>query len=208
MSNAFGWVLDLMKSSTITIISFVFGLLASSVLGNIVSYYVLNKVKDVKPGDRIRIDDHYGDVMDVDFLFTHLRNLDNEIVSIPNILLVTKGIKNYTRYHEVVVHFDLSLPHGIDISRTKEIIIAGAKKTKDIISEKEPTVWFKEANSWAINCEVRAHTDKTRDLVQIRSDLVENVLSELRANKIPTGRDIKLYGNESHDDFQQNFPQG
>lgn len=206
MSNAFGWMLDLMKSSTITIFSFILGLFASSVLGNVASYYVINRVKEIMPGDRIKVGDDYGDVTGVDFFFTHVKNLDNEIVSIPNIILVTKGIKNYSKYPEVVVHFELTLPHGVDVPRAKRIIIDAAKKTNNIIQEKEPTVWFKEVSSWAISCEVRVYTTKIKDLVQVKSDLVENVLVDLKNNRIPTGRDINLYG-ETHENNSENFPQ-
>jgi small-conductance mechanosensitive channel len=195
LSSAFGWMLDLLKSSTTTIMSFVLGIFASSVLGNVVAFYLLSKVKEVRPGDRIRAGETYGDVLDLDFLFTHVKNMDNEIVSIPNIFLVSKGVKNYSRYPFVGVHFTLNLPHGVDVKRAKYIIKEAAKKTSGIMPNREPEVWFKETNFRSITCEVRAYTEDSFNLVKIKSDLLENVVFDLRENKIPTGSDLRLYDN-------------
>jgi small conductance mechanosensitive channel len=205
-STTFGWMLDLLRSGTVTMFSFVLGLFASSILGNVVAYYVLNRVKEIKPGDRVKVSDEYGDVMDIDFLFTHIRNLDNEIVSVPNIILVTKGIKNYSRYPYVVVHFELHLPHGLDFDEVKKAIISGVRKTKKILHDKPPEIWFKEANAWTIVCEVRAYTSNVMELVQVRGDILESVMRELRERKIPTGRDPNLYGNSKPGKFVPGMP--
>ena len=149
---------------------------------------VLNKVKDIKPGDRVKIDENFGDVIDIDLIFTHIRNLDNEVVSIPNIVLVTKGIKNYNTYPEVVVHFDLFLPHGTDFVKAKQAIIEGARKTKDRISDRDPTIWFKQMDMWTVGCEARVPTRNVLEVGKVKSDLMESVLAELKRRRIPTGR--------------------
>ncbi|MBD3156113.1 MAG: mechanosensitive ion channel [Candidatus Aenigmarchaeota archaeon] len=191
LASQINWLNEFLKSTSILALSFVAGLFTSSILGNVLAYQIIIKRRDVKEGDRVKINEIYGDVVSIDFFYTHIRNLDNEILSIPNLILLTKGIKNFSKMDNVVIHCPLTLTHGTDFQKAKKVILKAVEKTEGVDSSKskEPHLWIKEFTAWTINCEVRAHTKNVKEKDQIKYQMTENILTALNKEGITTGRD-------------------
>jgi small-conductance mechanosensitive channel len=176
------WVADLLGSSLIIMLTFILGLFSSSVLGNILGYAIIGGTHELKAGDRIQIDDIHGDVIDVGFFFTHIKTLRDEIISVPNLTVMNKEIHNFSTLKKVALHVQVTLGYDVDKDHAQETLIEAARKTNGILSlpDKEPFVLLRELGSYAITYELNAYTDEPNRLAQVKSELISNMLVELK----------------------------
>ncbi len=180
------WLASFITNIFVLIMSFMIGLFTSSVLGNVLAYWTLNHVDLFKKGDRIRIGNASGDIIDFGFFFTKIKTTKNEIISIPNLHVVENGLSNYSALGTVLVHVPITLGYDLDKEVVKEILIRSAMKTRGILKEgdKKPFVLFldisysTELGKNAITYEINAYTDRPNDLTRIKSELIENILEE------------------------------
>jgi small-conductance mechanosensitive channel len=85
----------------------IFSLGSSSIVGNLIAGYSLTYRRAFRVGDRIRIGDVVGDVMEVKLLVVRVRSLKNEEVVIPSSLLLTSNAVNlstFARQQGLVLH--------------------------------------------------------------------------------------------------------
>jgi small-conductance mechanosensitive channel len=74
----------------------VFSLSSSSALANVIAGYTLIYRRAYKVGDRVRIGDAYGDVVQIGQQATYVRSLKNEELIIPNSEILKTSVVNYS----------------------------------------------------------------------------------------------------------------
>ena len=77
-------------------VGIVFSLGSSSAISNIIAGYMMTYRRAFKVGDRIKIGDAVGDVIQTRLQVTHLRSLKNEEVVIPNSQILGGEVLNYS----------------------------------------------------------------------------------------------------------------
>src|SRR6266566_1263265 len=75
-----------------------FSLGASSVVANMMAGYSLIYRRTFKVGGRVKINDVVGDVVAMRLQVTHLRTIKNEDVVVPNSVILTSQVVNYSSY--------------------------------------------------------------------------------------------------------------
>lgn len=60
----------------------------------------------------------YGDVMEVDVMFTKVGTIKDEVVQVPNSQVLNNEIVNYSALERVIVHYQVTI--GYDISHKRE----------------------------------------------------------------------------------------
>lgn len=178
------WLASFLTNIFVLITSFMIGLFTSSVLGNVLAYWTLSHVDLFKKGDRIRVGNAFGDIIDFGFFFTKVKTIKNEIVNIPNLQVIENGLSNYSTLGEVLVHIPITLSYDLDKEEVKEILIKSAMKTDGILKEgdKKPFVLFldisysRETGKNAITYEINVYTDRPNEITKIKSKLIENIL--------------------------------
>ncbi len=122
-----------------------FGLkdLVAEVVGGIV--IVLDKPYQV--GDKVRIDDHYGEVRDIGLRATRLISPDDNLISVSNQKVLSQTLANANAgSQEMMVVIDLFIDSRSDASRAMEILREAVVTSRYVyISEKRPvTVLLKD----------------------------------------------------------------
>lgn len=175
------WITDFLGNSLIIALTFVLGLFSSSVLGNILGYAIIGETHEFETGDRVQIGNVYGDVVDVGFFFTHIRTLRDEIVSIPNLTVMNTEIHNFSVMQRVALSVQVTLGYDVDKDYAQSTLIEAALKTKGILplSDKAPFVLLRELGAYSITYELNAFTAEPNRLMQIRSELIGNMITEL-----------------------------
>ena len=77
-------------------IGIVFSLGSSSAISNIIAGYMMTYRRAFKVGDRVKIGDTIGDVIETRLQVTHLRTIKNEEIIIPNSQILTGEVINYS----------------------------------------------------------------------------------------------------------------
>lgn len=131
-------------------------LAAQDLISNFFGGAIITVDKPFKIGDRIKIDDFYGDVVSVGTRSTRIRTLDYQIVTLPNNKITTNVIINYSEPEEKLrIVIPVSVAYGTDPLRVKRILLEIANETirnsEFFLSDPAPTVFFSEFGASSLN---------------------------------------------------------
>ena len=138
---------------------------------------------EFKRGDRVQIGEDYGDIVELGFFFTRVKTIKDEVISIPNLAIINKEIKNFSGLKAVQIYVPVTLGYDIDKDRAKSQLIKCAEMTNGVIlndPDKKPYVLFRDLGNYTITYEINAYTSQPNKLVNIKSDLINNILTEFK----------------------------
>lgn len=162
-------------------ISFFIGLLVSlgstSAIKNMTAGMVLTYTRSFQIGDRIRIGESVGDVLDKSLFVTRLNTIKNEQITIPNGTVLDSNIVNYStqaRTQGLILHTSVTIGYDVDWRQVHDLLIAAALRTTHIIETPQPFVLQTSLDDYYVAYEINAYTS--------RADLMAGTLSELHQN--------------------------
>lgn len=134
-----------------------FALSLQDTLANLFAGLHILMSRNIRPGDYIRLSTgEEGYVQDINWRSTTLRELENNLVIVPNKKLSESILRNYTLPNEPLsVYVDLKLAYGTDLRAAEALILEEARRVqKEIpggVSEAEPVVRFNALGDRNIN---------------------------------------------------------
>lgn len=131
-------------------------LAAQDLIGNFFGGAVITIDKPFRKGDRIKIDDNIGDVVEIGPRSTRIRTLDNMVITIPNQKITQSVVTNYAMPDlKQKIRIPFSIAYGTSIKKAKGVLleIAGeaAKKTPWVLADPEPKVYILEFGDSSLN---------------------------------------------------------
>ena len=78
-------------------IGVLFSLASSSALSNMIAGIVLTYTGAFRVGDRVKVGDAFGDIIETSLLVTRVRTIKNENITIPNGIVLGSAVTNYSR---------------------------------------------------------------------------------------------------------------
>jgi len=172
-----------------TVFSVLFGVgfsfAAAGAIGNFIAGLVLTSWKPYKLGNRVEIGGGvYGDVEEFDILFTKIKTIKNEIISVPNLSVLGNKIMNYSALSNCIVHTRVSVCYDVDRRKVEDLLLKVASMTEGIINEPKAFVLVPELSKFDVVYELNAYTVKPNCLATIYSDLHKNILDVFNEAKI------------------------
>ncbi|MCB0769072.1 MAG: mechanosensitive ion channel family protein [Flavobacteriales bacterium] len=161
---------------------FTFGSAGS--LSNIISGLVLTYMRSFQKGDRVRIGEVFGDVIERNMLVTRVRTTKNEIISIPNSTVINSHTINYTSdsaERGLIIHSTVTIGYDVPWRQVHGLLIAAAKKTESIEAEPVPFVLQTSLDDFYVRYEINCYTKQTTRQAFIYSQLHENVQDAFNA---------------------------
>ncbi len=156
-----------------------FSLGSSSAISNLVAGLVITYMTPFKIGDRIKIGDNVGDVMSRTMLVIRMRTLKNEEITIPNALVLSSHIVNYSGMEQnLILYTSVTIGYDVPWTKVHELLIAAGKNTKRVVSEPEPFVLQKSLQNNAVHYELNCYTDQPGEFEYTYSDLHQNIQDE------------------------------
>jgi len=138
---------------------------SGSAMANAVSGIILIYMRPYSLGDRVRIGETVGDVVDRNLLTTRIRTTKNERVTIPNNNILSGQIINFTakaRARELILHTTVTIGYDVPWRQVHELLIGAAKATENILPDPEPFVLQKALQDFYVEYEINGYTDKPR----------------------------------------------
>jgi len=112
-----------------------------NVLADLVAREFLATYRPFKVGDWIQVGEHYGRVAELNVLGTSLVTPDNELVVIPNSMLMRRVIVNRTRAGALRLRVPVRISRRHDILKVEEELLRiGAAMEKELAPERKPEV--------------------------------------------------------------------
>ncbi|WP_148687337.1 mechanosensitive ion channel family protein [Candidatus Nitrosocosmicus hydrocola] len=178
----------------------IIGFSSRNTISNAIAGIILLSSRPFKLGDRVQIgnDESLGDVIEISLIFTKIKTIRNEMVTIPNQVLLQNQIKNYSGYKFLALSIIVSAGYREDEVTIKSLLLAAANDTYGLLKEPKPYVLLKELGDFAAIYELMVYTDKANMSIQIKSDLRINIYNFFKEAKIDltTPRIVDAYKTE------------
>jgi small-conductance mechanosensitive channel len=155
-----------------------FSVSSSSALSNIVAGYVLIYTRAFKEGDVIRAGEHTGVVIQKALLATQVRTFKNEVVTVPNSLLIGSSIMNYSAQISekgLTLHTTITIGYDAPWRIVHELMKCAAARTEGILSDPPPFVLQTALNDFYVAYELNAFTCLPSEMPRLYSDLHHNI---------------------------------
>jgi small-conductance mechanosensitive channel len=169
------------------ILGIMFSIGSSSFISNIIAGYSLTYRRAFKLGDKIKIDDVFGEVVDMKLYVTRLRSLKNEEIIIPNSSLINSNVINYSslsKQHGLILHTTVGIGYETPWRLVEEMLKSAADRTEGLLKEPPPFVIQKLLGDFAITYEINAYCDNPSKMMLIYSQLHQNILDVFNENNI------------------------
>jgi small-conductance mechanosensitive channel len=155
---------------------FTFG--SAGALSNIVAGLVLTYMRAYKIGDRVRIGDATGDVVEKSLLVTRIKTIKNEIISIPNSTVMSSHTTNFSIEaveHGLILHTNVTIGYDTPWRHIHELLIKAALATDLIEKEPLPFVYQQKLDDFYVSYQINAYTKVANRQSYIYSELHQNI---------------------------------
>jgi small-conductance mechanosensitive channel len=155
-----------------------FSLGSSSAIANMVAGIVITYMRPFQIGDRVKIADTAGDVVERNLLVTRVRTVKNVDVTIPNAMVLGSHIINYSSTsgtRSLILHTSVTIGYDVPWRKVHELLLAAAKDSKEILEDPAPFVLQTSLDDYSVAYELNAHTDNPSRMAAIYSDLHQNI---------------------------------
>lgn len=159
-------------------IGIVFSLGSSSIIGNIVAGLVITYMRPFKLGDRIKIGDVVGNVVEKTPFVTRIRTPKKEFITIPNSNILSSNVINYSKSKQqggLVVYTSVTIGYDVPWRQVHQLLINAAKKTSNLNHDIAPFVLQTSLDDFYVSYQINAHTMEPDKQPQIYSELHQNI---------------------------------
>jgi len=156
-----------------------FSLGSSSVISNVIAGYSMTYRRAFRRGDRIRVGDVTGDVVEPRLLVTTLRTPKNELVVVPNSEILGSSIVNYSalaRESGLILHTTVGIGYETPWRQVEAMLLMAAGRTEGLKREPAPFVLQTSLGDFCVTYEVNAYTDDPQQMARQYSALHANIL--------------------------------
>lgn len=150
------------------------GFASKSTISNTIAGILILSTRPFQIGDTISaVKDNpvIGRVTDVTIVYTKIKTVKNELITIPNQLLLERHIVNYSRLGILGIATEIPVVYNQDRLKIESLLVASAEITVDIIKDPRPYVVLKRFDANAAVYELNAFTNKTCDPSSIESEM-------------------------------------
>lgn len=156
----------------------VFSLGSSSVIGNIVAGLVITYMRPFVIGDRIKIGEVVGNVVEKTPFVIRIRTPKKEFITIPNSNILASNVINYSRSKQqggLIIHTTVTIGYDVPWRKVHNILINAAKKTSYLNMDIAPFVLQTSLDDFYVSYQVNAHTNEPDKQPLIYSELHQNI---------------------------------
>lgn len=164
-------------------IAIAIGFAAQDILKNMFGGIMILFDRPFQLGDKIQVEDHYGEVVEIGLRSTRIVTPGDSLVSIPNGELMNKPVSNANNGEaNCQVEAVIYLPLTADTQHIRQVAIEAAQVSRFIYLNKPIVVMFanelKDRRS-VLKMSVKAYVSDIRNEMPFKSDMTEIIMREL-----------------------------
>jgi small-conductance mechanosensitive channel len=159
-------------------LGFLFTFGSAGSLSNIMSGLVLTYMRLFKIGDRVKIGDVLGDVIEKSMLVTRIRTIKNEIISIPNSTVMSSHTINYsseTTDKGLILYTSVTIGYDVPWRDMHKALLNAADRTDLLLKEPKPFVLQTSLDDFYVSYQINAYTLDANEQFNIYSQLHCNI---------------------------------
>ena len=151
-----------------------FSLGSTSAVSNIVAGILITYMRPFKLGEKVKIADTMGEVVDKTLLVTRIRTNKNVDITIPNAMVLGSHIINYSSSAKdkgLILHTTVTIGYDVPWRKIHELLISAANETEFILKEPKPFVEQTSLDDFSVSYELNAYTHNSGSMGGIYSQL-------------------------------------
>ena len=164
-------------------VGLIFSLGSSTAIGNLVAGLVITYMRPFKIGDRIKIKDITGFVVEKSAFVVRLRNIKNEFITFPNLTVLNSEVINYNTSGEqegLILHAKITMGYDVPWRDVYKILISAATKTPHLQETPKPFVLQSSLDDFYATYELNVYTKEIERVMLIYSLLYQNIQDEFK----------------------------
>ncbi len=168
------------------VIGVLMGLASQGALANVVAGITLAFSQPFRLGDTIFVEDEQGTVEEIHLSYTFIRTPDNRRLIIPNRILASKPIINYSIVESrITACVDIWVDFSAEIDRARKVAIEAVEQSLFWDKEAEPTVSVVEMTEGAVRLRVLAEAGSQKQAAALGMDARERIITKFREEHVP-----------------------
>jgi small-conductance mechanosensitive channel len=167
-------------------VGILFSLGSSAFIGNLVAGIVLTYMRPFKIGDRIKIGEVVGFVVEKSAIVTRLRTHKNEYVTFPNSAVLSSSITNYNfsvdNVHDrgLILYATITFGYSTPWQTVHAILIESALKAKYVEPDPMPFVLQTKLDDFYAHYEINVYTKAVDKVPTVYSELFQSIQNGFR----------------------------
>ena len=160
---------------------------STGAVSNVIAGIFLTYTGAFRMNDRVRIADTVGDVVHMSLLATRIKTVKEEMITVPNGLVLGSHIVNYSSSGSdpgLILHSTVTLGYDVPWRKAEELLKEAARKTEHIIESLEPFVLQTSLNDFNVAYQINAYTNEPSKMAMIYSALHKNIQEVFRDAKV------------------------
>jgi small-conductance mechanosensitive channel len=160
-------------------IGIVFSLGSSTAVANIIAGYMMTYRRAFRVGDRVKVGDAFGDVVQMRLQVTHLRSPKNEEIIIPNSQILGGEVINYSslaRTQGLILHTEVGIGYETPWRQVEAMLTLAAERTPGLAMEPPPFVLQKKLGDFAVTYELNVYCTDVPAMMRLYTALHRSIL--------------------------------
>jgi small-conductance mechanosensitive channel len=169
-------------------IGFAAGFASQDILKNIFGGIMILFDRPFQSGDKIKVGEHYGEVVEIGLRSTRIITPDDNLVSIPNSEIMNSSVANANAGEpNCQVVAEIYLPIDTDTAKARAVATQAAQVSRYVYLNKPITIIFKNEykdRKSLLKMNIKAYVLDIRDEFKFSSEMTEIVIKKLIDEKI------------------------
>jgi small-conductance mechanosensitive channel len=166
-------------------VGIIFSLGSSSAIGNLVAGLVITYMRPFKIGDRVKINESTGFIIEKTLMVVRLKTHKNEYVTFPNLMILNSGIINYNTSSDedeegLILNTEITIGYATSWQIVEELLINAALATDYVQKTPKPFVLQVGLDDFYARYQINCYTKEVQRIPAIYAQLFEKIQSGFR----------------------------
>ncbi len=151
---------------------------STSAVSNVVAGIVMTYMIPFRLGDRVKVGDTVGDIVETNLLVVRVRTIKNVDVTIPNASVLGGHIVNYSarcREEGLILHSTVTIGYDVPWRQVHALLTDAARATDGIEQTPPPFVLQTSLDDFYVSYQVNAYTAQANRMAAITGELHQNI---------------------------------
>jgi len=160
---------------------------STSVIGNLVAGLVITYMRPFKLGDRIKLGEYTGDVLEKTALVTRIKTPKNEIITIPNSNIMSAQTVNYSqsaKEHGLILYTTIAVGYDVPWQKVHEMLYEVANRTEHVLKRQKPFILQDQFRDFYVDYQLNVFIKEAKLTAKIHSDLRQHAQDVFAENNI------------------------
>jgi small-conductance mechanosensitive channel len=160
------------------IVGLMISLGSTSTVGNVIAGVVLTYMRPFKLGDRVKIGEVTGDILERTFLYTRVLTIKNEEVIVPSLQALSTAMVNYSsraKGQGLILHTSVTIGYDAPWRDVHDFLLRAADRTRNVLKAPKPFVLQTSLDDFFVTYQLNVFTDQPNKQADIYSELHQNI---------------------------------